>query len=39
VDAEAYDRQAAELARMFRENFAKFADTAGPEVVAAGPRV
>ena len=39
ADPEAYDRQAAELARMFRENFTKFAETAGPEVAAAGPRV
>jgi phosphoenolpyruvate carboxykinase (ATP) len=37
-DPDAYDRQAAELARMFRENFAKFADSAGPEVAAAVPR-
>jgi phosphoenolpyruvate carboxykinase (ATP) len=36
-DPEAYDRQAAALARMFRENFAKFAETAGPDVTAAGP--
>jgi len=38
-DPDAYDRQAAELARMFRENFEQFADAAGPAVVAAGPRV
>ncbi len=37
ADASAYDAKAAELARMFRENFAKFEDVA-PEVVAAGPR-
>ena len=38
-DPEAYDRRAAELAAMFRENFEKkFADTAGPDVAAAGPR-
>jgi phosphoenolpyruvate carboxykinase (ATP) len=36
-DPEAYDRKAAELARMFRENFEKFAGVA-PEVAAAGPR-
>ena len=36
-DPEAYDRKARELARMFRENFAKFAD-ADPAVAAAGPR-
>jgi phosphoenolpyruvate carboxykinase (ATP) len=38
-DPDAYDRQAADLARMFRENFEQFADSAGPHVVAAGPRV
>ncbi len=37
-DPEAYDRKARELARMFRDNFAKFADAA-PEAAAAGPRV
>jgi phosphoenolpyruvate carboxykinase (ATP) len=37
-DPEAYDRKAAELASMFSENFAKFAEEAGPEVAAAGPR-
>lgn len=38
-DPDAYDRRARELARMFRDNFAKFADAAGPEVAAAGPSV
>jgi phosphoenolpyruvate carboxykinase (ATP) len=38
ADPAAYDRRAAELARMFRDNFAKFAETASPEVAAAGPR-
>jgi phosphoenolpyruvate carboxykinase (ATP) len=38
-DPEAYHRQARELARMFRDNFRKFADDAGQEVAAAGPRV
>jgi phosphoenolpyruvate carboxykinase (ATP) len=37
-DPEAYDRKARELARMFLDNFAKFAD-ADPAVVAAGPRI
>jgi phosphoenolpyruvate carboxykinase (ATP) len=37
ADPAAYDRQAVELARMFRENFAKFAETAGTAVTAAGP--
>jgi phosphoenolpyruvate carboxykinase (ATP) len=35
-DPEAYDRKAAELARMFRENFARFADV-DPAIAAAGP--
>ncbi len=35
-DPEAYDRKAAELARMFRENFQQFED-ADPAVAAAGP--
>ncbi|HET9544879.1 MAG TPA: phosphoenolpyruvate carboxykinase (ATP), partial [Gaiellaceae bacterium] len=34
-----YDRKAAELAGLFRENFAKFAGAAGDAVAAAGPRV
>jgi phosphoenolpyruvate carboxykinase (ATP) len=38
-DPDAYDRKARELAGMFRDNFAKFADAAGPEVTAAGPRL
>ena len=38
-DPEAYDRKGAELARMFRENFTRFADEVGDAVVAAGPRV
>ncbi len=37
ADPEAYDRAAATLAGMFRENFAQFADQATPEVRAAGP--
>jgi phosphoenolpyruvate carboxykinase (ATP) len=37
ADPDAYDTQAAELAAMFRENFARFADAA-PGVAAAGPR-
>jgi phosphoenolpyruvate carboxykinase (ATP) len=36
-DPEAYDRKARELARMFRDNFAKF--EADEAVAAAGPRV
>jgi phosphoenolpyruvate carboxykinase (ATP) len=35
-DPDAYDRKAAELAQMFRDNFQKFAD-APPDVAAAGP--
>jgi phosphoenolpyruvate carboxykinase (ATP) len=38
-ERETYDRKARELARMFRDNFEKFAESAGPAVVAAGPRV
>jgi phosphoenolpyruvate carboxykinase (ATP) len=37
-DPEAYGRKARDLARMFRENFAQFAEDAGDDVVAAGPR-
>ena len=37
ADPSAYDKQASELAAMFRKNFEKFAD-AGPEVVSAGPQ-
>ncbi len=37
-DPEAYDRRAAELAEMFAENFAKYADGVGEEVCAAGPK-
>jgi phosphoenolpyruvate carboxykinase (ATP) len=37
-DRSAYDAKARELARLFRENFARFPDVA-PEVAAAGPRV
>jgi phosphoenolpyruvate carboxykinase (ATP) len=38
-DPAAYDERARELAEMFRDNFAKFADEAGAAVAAAGPRV
>jgi phosphoenolpyruvate carboxykinase (ATP) len=38
ADPEAYDRKARDLARMFRENFARFAEAAGADVAAAGPR-
>jgi len=37
ADPDAYDRKAAELAKMFRDNFAKFEDTVDPAVSAAGP--
>jgi phosphoenolpyruvate carboxykinase (ATP) len=37
ADPEAHDEKARELARMFRENFARFDDVA-PGVAAAGPR-
>jgi phosphoenolpyruvate carboxykinase (ATP) len=38
-DRDAYDRQAAELARMFEANFAQYAEGVGPAVREAGPRV
>jgi len=37
-DAGAYDVKAGELAHLFRENFTRFADDAGPAVTAAGPQ-
>ncbi len=39
ADPDAYDRKARELARMFRDTFERFAESAGPTVSAAGPRV
>jgi phosphoenolpyruvate carboxykinase (ATP) len=36
---EAYDQQAAKLASMFIDNFKKFADGVGADVIAAGPRI
>jgi phosphoenolpyruvate carboxykinase (ATP) len=38
-DEEAYDEQAAELARMFAANFEKYADGVSSGVREAGPRV
>jgi phosphoenolpyruvate carboxykinase (ATP) len=38
-DPEAYDRQAAVLARMFETNFEAFAASVPPDVRRAGPRV
>ncbi len=38
TDPEAYDRAAARLAAMFRDNFSRFADAAPAEVRAAEPR-
>jgi len=37
ADGAAYDKQAARLAGMFRENFKKYAEGAAPGVAAAGP--
>jgi phosphoenolpyruvate carboxykinase (ATP) len=37
-DPDAYDRQARTLARMFAENFARYADGVAPNVREAGPR-
>jgi phosphoenolpyruvate carboxykinase (ATP) len=39
ADGEAYDREAAALARMFAENFQVYADGVSEGVRAAGPRV
>jgi len=39
ADPDAYDAKARELAAMFVENFADYADGVSPEVRAAGPRV
>jgi phosphoenolpyruvate carboxykinase (ATP) len=38
ADPNDYDRQAAQLARMFAENFERFAGEVAPEVRAAGPQ-
>jgi phosphoenolpyruvate carboxykinase (ATP) len=38
ADPEAYDRKAAELAKMFRDNFAQFEGTVDSAVSEAGPR-
>jgi phosphoenolpyruvate carboxykinase (ATP) len=38
TDPDAYDRQAAELARMFERNFAQYADGVSEAIRAAGPR-
>ena len=38
-DPAAYDRKARDLARMFRDNFEQFAETAGEKITAAGPRI
>ena len=37
ADPDAYDGKAADLARMFRDNFAQFAETVDVAVEAAGP--
>jgi phosphoenolpyruvate carboxykinase (ATP) len=39
ADPDAYDRQAASLARMFVENFAAYADGVPESVRTAGPRI
>ena len=36
-EPDAYDRQARQLAQMFRENFRQFEDRAGKAILAAGP--
>jgi phosphoenolpyruvate carboxykinase (ATP) len=37
ADPDAYDRTAAQLSAMFRDNFAEFADGVDPAIAAAGP--
>ena len=39
ADKAAYDQKAEKLAALFDENFAHYADVAGQDVIAAGPRV
>ena len=39
ADPDAYDRRAAELARMFEANFAQYADGVSEAIRSAGPRV
>jgi phosphoenolpyruvate carboxykinase (ATP) len=39
ADTTAYDTQSRKLARLFRDNFQRFAERAGPEVQRAGPKV
>ena len=39
ADAAEYDAAAKSLAKLFAENFVKYATVAGPEVAAAGPQV
>jgi phosphoenolpyruvate carboxykinase (ATP) len=39
ADKAAYDAKAVELARRFQENFKQFADGAGCDVLAAGPKI
>lgn len=39
ADPVAYDLKAKDLAQKFAENFARFADTAAPEVLAAAPKI
>jgi phosphoenolpyruvate carboxykinase (ATP) len=39
ADGAAYDAQAKKLAKMFSDNFQKYADGVSPEVRAAGPKV
>ena len=38
-DPSRYDSKARQLAAMFRDNFAAFAEDVGPEIAAAGPRI
>jgi phosphoenolpyruvate carboxykinase (ATP) len=39
ADKSAYDVKAADLARRFTDNFKQYADQAGLDVLAAGPKI
>jgi phosphoenolpyruvate carboxykinase (ATP) len=39
ADKAAYDEMAKRLAKLFNDNFKKYADHASPEVLAAAPRL
>lgn len=39
ADAAAYDGKATALAKMFKDNFARFADRANPDILAGAPKI